>query len=1119
MKIRSIAGSWLGFAIVLFVGFGPVSSAARDFGPLFPGSEPLRPWFLLDPPARLRERWPGVMKSPQPSGQPISMTSGDLDHDGFPELIVGLVDGESFSCLVYRDNPEAYAPVSPDALREIAEGRFSAPFLPIPRSFDLTTRPDFVVAGDFDRDGNLDVAVAARGGGSFFLLRGDGRGGLGAAEEFFVLGRLTAFVAGELGASDSLPGLIAAIEDHGRAEVLIFDGAWNALAGEPVRIPLDAPAVALAPGALDDEIGSDLAIAAGREILVVHGSDRSRDRIELDSEPVAILASDLVWDREARSEIGAITANGWLHILERGSSDRRPWSIEEVRELRGELRLGNRIQAADRVGESAWVERSRQLVISPRALPAKAGLYPLAGNSGYGLDRDLLILDPAVGRLVVVYSPRPQKGPPSRTDERRMVSLDLGASPIAVLPMPLGAMPMDGLVILESGIPEPVVSQPMTAATVLVNTAADSNNACASSGIGICSLRDAVRFSNTNAGTDTITFAAALNGTALTLTQPNGGGNEDLSVTGDLDVNDSVTITGNGSASTIIQGGTTAANGIDKVFGINPNCDHLVSVTMTGLTIQFGRNTQAAGAPDFSDTGGGVDWCGFGTSTFSFNSSVANQNTDVNSWGGGINIDTVPGATGTVTMTGSTISANKSKSHGGGISAGGDDPVVILNGGTTVTGNSTVGGSGISDAQGGGIFIRLINNAPGTGNVQIDNATVASNTANMAGGGLCVCPGGGKQNVTIQNSSITGNTSQAGQGNPAWGGGLSNDNTSPYSTTLTNVTLSSNHADLGSAATVGGGGIFNHSGTLTMNGGALTGNTAGASNSVGRGGGVSVFGGAVTLTNSTIQNNTASAFGGALFVSAGSLTASLSRIVSNSALSGSGIAQSGGTATVTNDWWGCDGLPGAAGCQTGFGIYAANPRIDLALSASPAAVLAGGTSSVTADVTRNTSGAFLSGGNAPAVLVGLNFLFVDDPKGSLTAPLLVAIPPGGIVTKTFTAGAAPGSCGTASPSVGLDSGSQSVSITITALNQVPSLGNTLSLSKSGPSSLLFTWTDLVEATDYVVFEDVSPTGPFLPPPTGSAGTGTTGLTIPLLPASDVFYKAAGRSACGTGPLD
>src|SRR5260221_14298271 len=88
----------------------------------------------------------------------------------------------------------------------------------------------------------------------------------------------------------------------------------------------------------------------------------------------------------------------------------------------------------------------------------------------------------------------------------------------------------------------------VSAATVVVNTNADTTGTCAAMGVGTCSLRDVVAFANLNDST-TITFQAALispitltQGTTLTLSRTTGSG---------------TTITGPGTALLAVDGGYT----------------------------------------------------------------------------------------------------------------------------------------------------------------------------------------------------------------------------------------------------------------------------------------------------------------------------------------------------------------------------------------------------------------------------------------------------------------------------------------------------------------------------------------------------------------------------------
>src|SRR5262245_53166430 len=75
-----------------------------------------------------------------------------------------------------------------------------------------------------------------------------------------------------------------------------------------------------------------------------------------------------------------------------------------------------------------------------------------------------------------------------------------------------------------------------------------------------CSLREAIIAANANANTSDI-----INIPAGTYTLTRAGANENAASTGDLDILGPVSIVGAGAATTIVQAGTTNANGIDKV--------------------------------------------------------------------------------------------------------------------------------------------------------------------------------------------------------------------------------------------------------------------------------------------------------------------------------------------------------------------------------------------------------------------------------------------------------------------------------------------------------------------------------------------------------------------------
>ena len=176
------------------------------------------------------------------------------------------------------------------------------------------------------------------------------------------------------------------------------------------------------------------------------------------------------------------------------------------------------------------------------------------------------------------------------------------------------------------------------------------------------------------------------------------GQGEDAAATGDLDITASMTINGAGAGSTIIQAGTNATNGIDRVFHL------LADTTLSDLTIQFGNlGTGVEGGGIYIDNAAVVTLA-----------ELAVQN-NTGKHGGGIY-----NKNGTLTVTESTISGNSAANgHGGGLYHDGGTTATLTN--VTISGNSAT-------QDGGGTY----SNDPLT----LVNVTLASNTATGKGGGI-----------------------------------------------------------------------------------------------------------------------------------------------------------------------------------------------------------------------------------------------------------------------------------------------------------------------------------------------------------------------------------------------
>jgi len=236
---------------------------------------------------------------------------------------------------------------------------------------------------------------------------------------------------------------------------------------------------------------------------------------------------------------------------------------------------------------------------------------------------------------------------------------------------------------------------PVFGSTVTVTNTLDS---------GPGSLRNAIASA---ASGDTINFSVA--GT-ITLT----------AASGELLINENLTISGPGASSLAISG-----NNSSRVFEIGSG----FTVTISGVTIQNG----SAGA------GGGI--LNSGTLMLS-NSTLSGNSTNGDNGGGIYNHG------GTLTVTNSTISGNSA--NGGGSGGGIFNYLGTLTvTSSTLSGNSVVGSGFI---VGGGIYIYA-------GTVTVTNTTLSCNSA-YAGGGIYTYGA----TPTLTNSTLSGNSAPYGGG-------------------------------------------------------------------------------------------------------------------------------------------------------------------------------------------------------------------------------------------------------------------------------------------------------------------------------------------------------------------
>jgi uncharacterized repeat protein (TIGR01451 family)/CSLREA domain-containing protein len=337
---------------------------------------------------------------------------------------------------------------------------------------------------------------------------------------------------------------------------------------------------------------------------------------------------------------------------------------------------------------------------------------------------------------------------------------------------------------------------------------------------GLCSLREAVIAANSNtsfngcpagSGADTIDLSSNFPApTTFQISIP--GANENAALTGDLDLQETLTIIGAGPDNTRISG-----NGVDRVLQTLANA----RVSITGVAVQNGN-------PGSGAAGGGIQIDATGVLTLT--QSTVQNNIAAN--GAGIRV------AGTLSASDATIAANQ----GGGIdNAGGRVTLTRVN----VTGNSA--GYGIRNTGSGSLSMhggQVSNNLAG-GLYNDSSSAVLSEVRvlNNAGGGV-YNTGVVRAVLTIERSQISGNNAFGGAG--IFNSGIG-----------TTVTISSSQIS-GNTATGNGGGVSNN-GIMSIVSSTIEQNQAAS------GGGINHLGGQLGLTNVTIADNTVTDNGAGLY--------------------------------------------------------------------------------------------------------------------------------------------------------------------------------------------------------------------------------------------------------------
>ena len=824
------------------------------------------------------------------ASSPRVALTADFDGDGIDDLLVAQND----RLVLHRGNINAFAPQTQEAWEAIRDGRFVSPFEQKTRSTSVPAAADFIFSGDFNRDGKLDAAFAARGDNSLYVLEGDGTGNFPNLRRIETAGAITTLASGDVNRADGLTDLIVGTSSADGFGLQIFSGLGDIFAAEPLFYNLPSQAEAIAVGQLNENEFNDIAVGTAGEVLILSGKDSTQPdsesnpemlRLSLPGGVKSIVIGDLMPDRDNRTELAVLSPDGTIRILARGALDTRPVSVnehlaEQVREYQAKgypipQRILKRLSKTDlrkplprpQSDVTTWAEAETITTAAPN-LQLSPQTVLTTGRISNSAVEDLIVLDQSMSRVVVM----PFQSDDSKIDaqnihrsfdgKRAMQEFEVdGGAPVAAFALKLNYDNEEDLLVLKDGGESvAIVSAPQ--ATFTVTSAVDAvdnnlnDNVCNTASNG-CTLRAAIMQANHTAGNDTIMINAGINPT-ISLGQPdNDGQGTNDEATGDLDI----TCNTNASGDCILP---LASNTNNLVIMGAPGGNTVSAGTFTPYPVDGGGSINTDRVFDVGQDGtfGGGFGGSTGVSATFTNLTIQNGNvrealnTNLGggnrAFGGGIRYDgfRIGGGHGSLTVMNSTVTNNQADNAGGGINA--------------VTGSFTASGATFSNnitkaGEGGGLFFGAATSAS---NVNISASTFNANearqgvvfgtfTANADGGGARI--NANPNTVTIGTTNFTNNIAQED------GGAIK---TLDAFVTVTGGTMTGNTARrhggvaFGDNDTPGNGAFFTFSGT-TMKGNTANSDNAGTGLDAGAGGAVFRDRGTLNLTSCIIGGTVA----------------------------------------------------------------------------------------------------------------------------------------------------------------------------------------------------------------------------------------------------------------------
>ncbi|MGW8178855.1 MAG: hypothetical protein ACWGQW_08855, partial [bacterium] len=472
--------------------------------------------------------------------QPLILAMADFDGDGVPDLLVGYARQNEGVLLLHPGNIGCYRPNSPEALQHRSEGTWSdAPFLSPPRMIEISTMPEFLLAGDFNGDLKNDVVFGSQNENKVVMLAGNGQGSFESEMYLELPGPITTVSSGEVGRHDGHEDLLVGIDSPSGPQLLLFQSMEGAFSADPAVLDLPERAEKIVVGQMVGDYQRDFVVAAREFLVIVDGRSEQLegkfDSGQIDEYSFSAAITDLVagdFRGDPQQELVVLTSDGYLTHLEMGEGDISDKGFTHIHTLR----LFN-------------AAKQLRLLRSGRLTGSKDDLLLLNRQS-----REASLLD--------------LSNPEESFDASLPISRTFlfPVEPVFVLSAPLNLDAQEDLVLIGAGSTtlDIALTQPLDG-TFVVNQTGGYQDADTSDGVcdtnlseegNQCSFTAAVQQANASSDLNTITFTV----------------NE--ATIGLLSIKHPVTIDGGGVVT--ISGGLTIEGGSSTVSGVSVPYVHLI---------------------------------------------------------------------------------------------------------------------------------------------------------------------------------------------------------------------------------------------------------------------------------------------------------------------------------------------------------------------------------------------------------------------------------------------------------------------------------------------------------------------------------------------------------------